>query len=220
MNYFIVNQKDRMIWADVPMPIAPPIPDYWTGSGVARQPYNDLFKEYEWAMDKYNSRPHYPYSAELNWIDGQRVEEGKDFQLYQDCKDDSCPPYDSFCFHCSRSQGCDAPFIAIPLPSKDKEEAADKYATIEVPAANPNDAPYTTTGDIFDYVHDAFIAGADWKESQLKDKEEKTDRMFTMSAEQLSKIWDSGFERAIEHGTAFSDLIKEQYFKEKFNIIL
>ena len=58
MNYFIVNQKDRMIWQDIPEP---------------EQGLNE--------KRAYEARLRFPYSTELNWRDWQRVEEGKDFEI-------------------------------------------------------------------------------------------------------------------------------------------
>jgi hypothetical protein len=56
-NYYIVKEKEGMIWAEWPKP--------------------DGEKSYE---SKYNTRPHYPYDKKLfDWKEGQRVEEGKDF---------------------------------------------------------------------------------------------------------------------------------------------
>ena len=71
-NHYIVNATTREIWADVPEPEGN-AEDYELGS------HWNLFWFDKW--QSYNSRPHYPYSTELNWIDGQRVEEGKDFVI-------------------------------------------------------------------------------------------------------------------------------------------
>ena len=88
MNYFIVNKKDRMIWADWPVP-----------------------KEHENVANKiaFDTRPHYPYSTELNWMEGQRVEEGKDFELKERMNDQ-----------------LQVFITAVPLPSKDKEEKTER----------------------------------------------------------------------------------------------
>lgn len=67
-NYFIVNATTRMIWADWPVPESQ-VYDYSEHGG---------YKAY---VEKYNSRPRFPYSTELNWRDGQRVQEHVDFVL-------------------------------------------------------------------------------------------------------------------------------------------
>ena len=78
MNYFIVNQKDRMIWADEKEPVKS---DFVTIIDVLADGHWHQLEEYKTALSIYNSRLHYPYSTELNWREGQRVEEGKDFVL-------------------------------------------------------------------------------------------------------------------------------------------
>lgn len=59
-----------------------------------------------------------------------------------------------------------------PAPSKDEgwnpseplKDAARAYAYSLQPYPNPNDAPYCTTGERWDDLNDAFIAGTQWAE--------------------------------------------------------
>ena len=111
MNYFIVNATTREIWAEWN-------PPKYTGKPNNEDDIADYLKRLRDYDTNFITRPHYPYSTELNWIDGQRVEEGVHFKLEQDCKDDSYPPYDSYCTHCRRSSGCDAPYIAMEIQPK------------------------------------------------------------------------------------------------------
>jgi hypothetical protein len=109
-NHYIVNATTREIWADVP---EPQIGKNWSPEDRAKSYYGVR-------MDEWNSRPHYPYSDKLNWRDGQRVELNVHFRLRCEagCKD--------VCSAIAQNNDYSCLTIAIPLPSKDKEEKTVK----------------------------------------------------------------------------------------------
>lgn len=49
---------------------------------------------------------------------------------------------------------------------KTLDEAANEYADKEFPNANDIDAPFTTTGDLYEIARESFVLGANWQASQ------------------------------------------------------
>ena len=147
-NHYIVNATTREIWQDIPEP---------------EQGLNE--------KRAYESRLRFPYSTELNWRDGQRVEVNVHFQFgwttgRKDNVDDghqfqiAIPIKEKGKYMCSEcdtlydniNDGC--PKCSQPLPSKDKEEKNSFGKAIdELPEEIRNDLK-------------------EWK----SDKEEKTER--------------------------------------------
>ena len=124
-NHYIVNATTREIWAEFPVPSS------------TNPEENEL--ELKSAWKAYNSRPHYPYSTELNWMDGQRVLQGTDFEI----KAEEIRKVKCHC-PCHKNPGmvhiqacCQngyresrTPAIAIPLPSNSFETWPILSATI------------------------------------------------------------------------------------------
>ena len=123
-NHYIVNATTREIWQDIPEP---------------EQGLNE--------KRAYESRLRFPYSTELNWRDGQRVEVNVHFQFgwttgRKDNVDDghqfqiAIPIKEKGKYMCSEcdtlydniNDGC--PKCSQPLPSKDKEEKTERMFTI------------------------------------------------------------------------------------------
>ena len=133
MNYFIVKEKEGMIWLDVPEPKIP------TGFPLSI----DEAKEINKKTNDYNTRPHYPYDNKLfDWKDEQRVQFNVDFYLDLD---EPVPCYQP------------TTVIALPIRLKEQEEKTD----IEL-AAKEYAHQHFTEGD-YERLKDAFIAGHNYK---------------------------------------------------------
>ena len=112
MNYFIVNATTREIWEEWS-------PPKYTGKPNNEDDIADYLKRLRDYDTNFITRPHYPYSPELNWREGQRVEDGKDFELKKEWvmtgrKDEYDGSMDKY-----------QKTIAIPLPSKEKQGIAE-----------------------------------------------------------------------------------------------
>lgn len=184
-NFFIVNQKNRMIWADVECPVMPKSEKYYSCGTFAQEAFNSDMYHYDCNLEIYNTRPHYPYSTELNWMDGQRVLQGTDFEI----KAEEIRKVKCHC-PCHKNPGmvhiqacCQngyresrTPAIAIPLPSNSFETWPILSATI------------------------------------LGDKEEKTYMMFTL--EQVLQICDKVQKITMDNSSVSYDAVRDMEFVE------
>ena len=171
-NYYIVKEKEGMIWLDIPEPITMDFRmiDDFDGSQMF------MYPQYEEAMKAYNSRLHYPYDKKLfDWKEGQRVQFGVDF-----------------CLDLNEPQPCYKPttVIAIPLPSKEQEGWIKVEDDTEIPNSiiqtlhedGKTDTYRVINGTIygFDCVSNSPITHYKIKHlmDEKKEQEEKTEWLF------------------------------------------
>lgn len=128
-NYYIVKEKEGMIWVDWVRPTLSmndgPVPE-------------ELYNDYE---NRYNNRPHYPYDKKLfDWKDGMRVLQGTDFEIKAEeirkvrchCPCHKTPGMVHIAACCINGYNeYRTPATAIPLPSKEQEEKTERLFTLQ-----------------------------------------------------------------------------------------